>query len=923
MLPECGNIVQKACGFYPQLQSAYNLLLKAPKEVEDLKKELEKLHDGIMEAAKQVAEAEEGRNRDIMKNKATSLITLYFRIEDVIEEWILCDQREKVNERCSCTMCGKGCVTLPCGSAEYVNMRCCDRFQIARKVEVIKQELGIINGGTENKSSSEQKLTKNPDVAWLFMTPTEICYPGITEIVGFKAQSDKLISWLEDGNAKSNVTVVVGMAGQGKTTLVKQIYENEEVIGNFDGKVWICISSLNSPKQFFSSMLKELCEGTGLPPGFDKLDLESLKNTVKKQLHNKRYVLFFDDVWNKQFWKEIEHIIGDNKNGSRIIITTRNKEVAKPWNMSSVVDVKVHEMQPLTREESLKLFCQVAFKFDIDKNSCPKRFENISDKIVKTCDGLPLGLVAIGNQVPIENTNTFNWKSKIQVSGIRERLGLSYDYLPNHLKQCLLYFGIYPPDYVVKSKRLIRQWIAEGFVFVNHENGKTIEEVGEDYLTGLIDRNLVQVSSFTIDGKPKCCRVHWLVHDMILRKSEDLSFCLHINDYDRSANVSEIARHLSIATNSHEELPDFLQHSNEIESSFIRSLHIFSKEKLPQHFLIGIPTKYKPLKVLDFENSNVSYDFEDLGCLIHLKYLSFRNTQVRSLPKSIGKLMNLETLDLRESEIKEVPKEVSKLRKLRHLLGTTMSMIQLKDDVRDMRCLETLRDVKIEEEVGLIERMLEKLWQIRDLGLNNVGEEHGSALCSAINKMENLMKLSVIVKSENEVIELHDLRNPSNLQKLRLQGRLSTLPSWVPDHGNLVKLVLSGSRLTDDPFISLKGIPNLLFLSISNEAYQGENLDFQAGGFEELRKLEIGSLSKLKSINIHNEALPSLRMLTIKKMPELKRVPSGIQYLKNLQDLNYEDMPTEFVDSISSSDRQTHGLRINGVLVTKGNSDLR
>lgn len=113
-------------------------------------------------------------------------------------------------------------------------------------------------------------------------------------------------------------------------------------------------------------------------------------------------------------------------------------------------------------------------------------------------------------------------KYKSRVSE-RERLGLSYDYLSNHLKQCLLYFGIYPPDYVVKSKRLIRQWIAEGFVFVNHENGKTIEEVAEYYLIGLIDRNLVQVSSFTIDGKPKCCRVHWLVHDMILRKYEDLS----------------------------------------------------------------------------------------------------------------------------------------------------------------------------------------------------------------------------------------------------------------------------------------------------------------------------------------------------------------------------------------------------------------
>lgn len=100
------------------------------------------------------------------------------------------------------------------------------------------------------------------------MTPPQIYYSGKTEIVGFKAQSDKLIGWLQDGHAKSNVTVVVGMTGQGKTTVVKQIYDNEEMIGKFDCKVWICISSFNSPKQFFKFMLQKLCEGTGLPMTF-------------------------------------------------------------------------------------------------------------------------------------------------------------------------------------------------------------------------------------------------------------------------------------------------------------------------------------------------------------------------------------------------------------------------------------------------------------------------------------------------------------------------------------------------------------------------------------------------------------------------------------------------------------------------------
>ncbi|MCH83062.1 disease resistance protein, partial [Trifolium medium] len=548
--------------------------------------------------------------------------------------------------------CHNGCVTVACENTKFVNIKYYDRLQIALKIRDIKSNVGEINDGVKINSSNQGQIssTKNSDMTWKILQRSP--YPGQTEIVGFKAQNEKLIDWLEDGQENCNVVVVVGMAGQGKTTLVKQIFDNNEVIGKFESSVWIHVSEFDSPKEFFRVMLTKFYQQTGendnLPHGFHTMGLESLKNGVKKHLRKKRYVLFFDDVWNNKFWQEIEHTVSDNENGSRIIITTRNKEVAKTCKRSSVVDVKVHEMQPLTHKESLKLFCQVALKLDIDKKDCPNKYVKLSSDIVKTCDGLPLGIVAIGKHVPGENPYTFKWKSIIQEAGITETLGLSYDYLPDHLKPCLLYFGIYPQDFAVKSKRLIKQWIAEGFVFVSHENDKTLEEVAEDYLASLIDRNLVQVSSFTIDGNPRSCRVHYLVHDMILRKSEELSFCQFVNEDNRSDVTGIVTRHLSIATKSTEELPGFFDHlADEIQSSFIRSLHFFTKEKLPQHFVSRIPKKYKTLKVLDFENAKISYDFDDLGDLIYLKYLSFRNTQVQSIPKSIGKLMNLESLDLR------------------------------------------------------------------------------------------------------------------------------------------------------------------------------------------------------------------------------------------------------------------------------------
>lgn len=46
-------------------------------------------------------------------------------------------------------------------------------------------------------------------------------------------------------------------------------------------------------------------------------------------------------------------------------------------------------------------------------------------------------------------------------------------------------------------------------------------KVAEGYLTELIHRSLVQVSSVKSDGKAKACRVHDLIHVMILEKFED------------------------------------------------------------------------------------------------------------------------------------------------------------------------------------------------------------------------------------------------------------------------------------------------------------------------------------------------------------------------------------------------------------------
>jgi hypothetical protein len=94
--------------------------------------------------------------------------------------------------------------------------------------------------------------------------------------------------------------------------------------------------------------------------------------------------------------------------------------------------------------------------------------------ILKKCNGLPLAIVTIGGFLAEQPKTLTEWrKLKEHISAeleinpelrmIPNVLILSYDGLPYHLKSCFLYRSIFPEDYNISRKRLVRRWIAEGY----------------------------------------------------------------------------------------------------------------------------------------------------------------------------------------------------------------------------------------------------------------------------------------------------------------------------------------------------------------------------------------------------------------------------------------------------------------------------
>ncbi|XP_019432888.1 PREDICTED: disease resistance protein RPM1-like [Lupinus angustifolius] len=487
-------------------------------------------------------------------------------------------------------------------------------------------------------------------------------------------------------------------------------------------------------------------------------------------------------------------------------------------------------------------------------------------------------------------------------TGITNIIGLSYNDLPYHLKSCFLYFGIYPEDYEVGPKRLIRQWIAEGFVKPVLGSLKTPDKVGEQHLKELVDRNLVQVSSFSIDGKPKRCRVHDLLRDMILTKIEDTNFCHFASDtQDDRAILNSKIRRLQIATKSNEHL-----NGASIEGSLIRSLYTFRRKKLSEDLVKIIPAKCKRLKIFDFEDNWLKYIPENFGCLTQLRYLSFRNTKVGNIPEFIGNLLNLETLDLRGTYVSKLPKEINQLKKLQHLLYK--HNISWNDGVKMMggfaglESLHTLHKVETSPNGGELTKELEKFMQLRCLGLVNVKPEYISPLYSSIEKMQYLEKLYISVSEDEGSIDWDCINSPlPMLQKLSLIGRLERFPKWIAKQESLVKLTLWYSNLTEDPLKVLSSLPKLVSLSLSS-AYRGETLHFQNGGFQKLKRLVLKSLSSLNSIHINEGVLPLLKELVLKHIPELSKIPYGINHLNKLEVFDIIGMSEEFKTRVQEND---------------------
>ena len=782
------------------------------------------------------------------------------------------------------------------------------RHVIASKIQDINNELKVLRergerfgfnslekGGPSNGARREP--WHDPREASLFIEDNEL--------VGIEAPRDELIELLVKGPYNRMVISVVGIGGLGKTTLVKKVYDNEQVAPHFHCIAWITVSQSYNMEEILRNMIKNFYKARKeFPPKeIDTMEERGLINEVRQFLLEQKYLVVFDDIWNINFWRHIKLALPDNNKGSRIVITTRSESVAPSSKESP--SYHMYKLSSLPLEKAWELFCKKVFQ--CEGGHCPLELVEFSHGIIARCEGLPLAIVTISGLLSTKDKVSSEWckfldslSSEIETNphllDITKILSLSYHDLPFNLKACFLSFGMFPEDYFINCFRLIRLWIAEDFV--KEKQGITLEEVAQDYLNQLIHRSLVQVARIDFIGRTRSCRVHDMIREVILSRSEELNFRLvSIQNY---LNFERIARCLSIRNNVNTSLES-------ITSSQTRFILVLGVDKVPNSFLTTCFANFKLMKTMDFEGAPIDFIPKEVGNLFHLRYLSLRDTKVQILPKSIGKLKNLETLDLKCSLVSELPVEISGLHKLRYLAAYTENYhtefgsdfrraVKIHSGIQFLQSLEKLFNIEAKN-IALIEE-LGSLGQLRKLEISKLKRENGMALCTVVEKMSHLRSLDISATNEEEVLELQSMSSPPPLlTTLLLFGRLEKLPEWIAKLKSIVRVGFHWSRLMDDPLKVVQALPNLMEIRLF-DGYEGERLHIEGGGFKKLKLLGLRNLRRLNRLIIDKGVLPLLVKLRIGPCPQLKEMPSGIHYLKSLKFLDFYEMPTELVLSL-------------------------
>ncbi|KAK4377202.1 hypothetical protein RND71_003498 [Anisodus tanguticus] len=831
------------------LRDNAELILGVKEAAESLLQDLNDFNAFLKQAAK-------CRNEnDVLKELVKKIRTVVNSAEDAIDKFVIEAKLHKDK--------GVGrLLDLP----HYKRVR-----EVAGEIKAIRDKVKEIR---QNNSYGLQAL-QDDDLSAKGVDERKAPVVEEDDVVGFEEEADEVIKRLIGGSNHLEVVPVVGMPGLGKTTLANKIFKHPKIGYEFFTRIWVYVSQSYRRRELFLNIISKFTRNTKQYHGLCE---EDLADVIQEFLgKGGKYLIVLDDVWSDEAWERIKIAFPNNRKCNRVLLTTRDTKVAKQCTHIP------HDLKFLTEDESWILLEKRVFH----KDQCLPELELFGKSIAKKCKGLPLAIVVIAGALIGKGKTSKEWKqvdesvgehliNRDQPENCNKLVQMSYDRLPYDLKACFLYCGAFPGGFQIPAWKLIRLWIAEGFI--QYKGRLSLECKGEDNLNDLVNRNLVMVVERTSDGQIKTCRLHDMLHEFCRQeamKEENLFQEIKLESEQYFPGKRELSTYRRLCI--HSSVLDFI--STKPSGEHVRSFLSFSSKKIeiPSADIPTIPRGFPLLRVLDAESINFSRFSREFYQLYHLRYVAFSSDSIKMLPKLMGELWNIQTLIINtQQRTLDIQANIWNMVRLRHLHTNSSAKLPAPVAPKSSKVtlvnqsLQTLSTIAPE---SCTEEVFARTPNLKKLGIRGkivvLLEPNKSASLKNVKKLEYLENLKLINDTSNQT------------------GKELCLPPAYIFPTKLRKLTLLDTWLKWEDMSILGQLEHLEVLKVKENGFAGACWE-SIGGFCSLLVLWI-ERTNLATWKASADDFPRLKHLVLISCDKLKEIPIGLADIRSFQAMELQN----------------------------------
>uniref|UniRef100_A0A6N2MNS9 TIR domain-containing protein n=1 Tax=Salix viminalis TaxID=40686 RepID=A0A6N2MNS9_SALVM len=677
--------------------------------------------------------------------------------------------------------------------------------------------------------------------------------------VGISSKVRGVISLLKGARNSVGIVGIYGIAGIGKTTIAKAVFNN--LYFRFEGSSFLSGVKEISDKPNGLVELQERLLHDILKSNVWKIsNVYQGMNLMKERLHRKNVLVVFDDVDKRE---QLEALMGERcwfGAGSKIIIVTNNEHLLTELE----VDGMYHAMA-LNRDQSLQLFSLHAFR----ETRPAKDYEELSEKVVDYCEGLPLALTILGSHLFKRDKagweiDIAHWQN-IPHDDIQAKLRVSFDALDVDASEIFLditcFFVGKDKDYVAdiigacyrcRPEVAFRTLIGRSLIRIDTENQNKlwmhdiVRKMGREIICRRSDNHPENYSRIVLPKDARTVLSKEMGTDAVKGLALDVQGLFNTKSFTKMRRLQLL----------------------QITGAHLAGGTVFS-QRVDMALLLECPLKSLPsdfhlseLVILDMQGSKVRKLWKGTKILNKLKILNLSYSKCLVKMPDFQGLPSLERLILVEcTSLVKVHKSIGNLKSL--VLLNLELCYSLKTLPESMGSLKSLQTLNVTNSLGGLESLIELF----------TNESAIKQLPTSARYLKKLTKLSF--GGYKNVFYKPDPPSKSRFSRFSLwlspqscSSSIAMRPDSFTSFRSLKELHLSYAGLSDA--ISSIDLGSLSFL---------EDLDLSGNGFfnlpsgiSRLPKLKYFTVERCKNLLSISELPSTIVVLSINYCTSIERV---------------------------------------------------